>query len=228
MRLSFLGTGSAFSLERYNGAVAVDGRLLLDGGAPLLPHMHRVGIEPARIEAVFVTHFHGDHLLGLPPFLLYRSLQAGGRLTVVGPPGVEARLEELSRLCWGDDWQPHTERFQLTYEESTGSGRAAGVDYETVNLRHGRSGGMGYRLRVAGRLLAYAGDAEPTPELDELVQAADVAIIEATAPGEVPSHTSWEQAQQLIARHPRTRFLLNHVFSGELDGAVRDLQQIDV
>jgi ribonuclease BN (tRNA processing enzyme) len=84
------------------------------------------------------------------------------------------------------------------------------------------------RLRVAGRLLAYAGDAEPTPELDELVQQADVAIIEATAPGEVPSHTSWEQAQQLMARHPRTRFFLNHVFSGELDGAVRDLQQIDV
>src|SRR2546421_2898387 len=42
--------------------------LLLDAGAPLLPHMHRLGIDPGAIEAVFLTHFHGDHVLGLPPF----------------------------------------------------------------------------------------------------------------------------------------------------------------
>src|SRR5262249_39543939 len=59
MKIAFLGTGSAFSLERYNGAVVVDGRLLLDGGAPLLPHMHRLGIDPGGIEALFLTHFHG-------------------------------------------------------------------------------------------------------------------------------------------------------------------------
>jgi ribonuclease BN (tRNA processing enzyme) len=64
MRLAFLGTGAAFSLDRYNGAVVVNGRLLLDGGAPLLPHMHRCGVDPGAIDAVFLTHFHGDHTLG--------------------------------------------------------------------------------------------------------------------------------------------------------------------
>jgi len=47
--------------------VVVDGRLLLDGGAPLLPHMHRCGVDPGAIEAVFLTHFHGDHTLGCRP-----------------------------------------------------------------------------------------------------------------------------------------------------------------
>ena len=39
--------------------LVVDGRVLLDGGAPLLPHMHRLGVDPGGIEAVFLTHFHG-------------------------------------------------------------------------------------------------------------------------------------------------------------------------
>src|SRR5205807_3907422 len=86
MKIAFLGTGSAYSLERYNGAVVVDGRLLLDGGAPLLPHMHRLGIDPGRIETLFLTHFHGDHLLGLPPYLFYRIFSPSRPLVVIGPP----------------------------------------------------------------------------------------------------------------------------------------------
>src|SRR5262245_54965514 len=99
MRLAFLGTGAAFSLERYNGAVVVDDRLLQDAGAPLLPHMHRLGIDPGAIEALFLTHFHGDHLLGLPTYMLYRGSLSNQPLVVVGPPGVEQRLESLFRLA---------------------------------------------------------------------------------------------------------------------------------
>src|SRR5438105_10213895 len=104
MKLAFLGSGAAFSLERYNGAVVVEDRFLLDGGAPLLPHLHRLGIDPGGIEAVLITHFHGDHVLGLPPFMLHRAFVDTRPLEVVGPPGVEATLEQLFHLCWGDEW----------------------------------------------------------------------------------------------------------------------------
>src|ERR671933_395537 len=105
MKLAFLGTGAAFSLERYNGAVVVDGRLLLDAGAPLLPHMHRLGIEPGGIQALFLTHLHGDHILGLPPFVLYRSFRSvDAPLPIVGPPETEEVLESLFHCCWRDAW----------------------------------------------------------------------------------------------------------------------------
>src|SRR5258708_1250122 len=117
MRIAFLGTGSAFSLERYNGAVVVDGRLLLDGGAPLLPHMHRLGIDPGGIEALFLTHFHGDHVLGLPTFMLYRAFMPSSGLAVVGPPGVEERLESLFHVAWGDEWTQFRQQIGLSYEE---------------------------------------------------------------------------------------------------------------
>ena len=124
VRIGFLGTGAAFSVERYNGAVVVDGRLLLDAGAPVLPHLHRLGIEPAAIEAVFLTHFHGDHVLGLPTFILHRAFLPGGSLTVVGPPGVEERVETLLQLAWGSAWPEHRGDMDLRYHEAGASGEA--------------------------------------------------------------------------------------------------------
>src|SRR5215467_5994571 len=115
VRLAFLGTGSAFSLERYNGAVVVDARLLLDAGAPLLPHMHRLDIDPLGIDVVFLSHFHGDHVLGLPPFLLYRCMFTNRPLHVVGPPGVADRLEQLCVLVWGEDWRGFRKRIDLHF-----------------------------------------------------------------------------------------------------------------
>ena len=228
MRLAFLGTGSAFSLERYNGAVVVDGRLLLDAGAPLLPHMHRLGIDPGAIEAIFLTHFHGDHILGLPPFMFYRGVRPTVPLTVVGPPGVESKIACLLKLAWGDDWPEHARSMDLSYQEAGRAGLAGGVRYETVKLDHAGLDCRGYRLHLDKRVLAYAGDTTATPPLDELVRDADVAITEATGPGSIDVHTSWEEAQALAARHPGTRFLFNHLFAGTTPGAVADLTTIDI
>ena len=228
MRLAFLGTGSAFSLERYNGAVVVDGRLLLDAGAPLLPHMHRLGIDPGAIEAIFLSHFHGDHILGLPPFMFYRGVRPTVPLTVVGPPGVESKIACLLKLAWGDDWPEHARSMDLSYQEAGRAGLAGGVRYETVKLDHAGLDCRGYRLHLDKRVLAYAGDTTATPPLDELVRDADVAITEATGPGSIDVHTSWEEAQALAARHPGTRFLFNHLFAGTTPGAVADLTTIDI
>jgi ribonuclease BN (tRNA processing enzyme) len=228
MKLVFLGTGAAFSSERYNGAVVVDGRLLLDGGAPLLPHMHRCGVDPGAIDAVFLTHFHGDHTLGLPPFVLHRVFVDQRPIAIVGPQGVEARLEGLFEVCWGQDWQQAMRsRFNVTYQDAEPSGSAAGYNYESIKLDHGTSGSTGYRIRLDGRILAYSGDTEATAPLDELVDGADVAIVEATGPGDVFSHMSWESAAALRSRHPKTRFLFNHLYSGTVDGAVSDFQVVE-
>jgi len=228
VRLAFLGTGSAFSVERYNGAVVADGRLLLDAGAPLLPHVHRLGIDPGAIQAIFLTHFHGDHVLGLPPFMLHRAFIPAGPLTVVGPPGVEERVEALLQLAWGAAWPDHAGSIDLTYREAEPEGEVAGVSYRSVKLDHGGMDCRGYRLRLGGRVLAYAGDSTATAPLDDLVRGAAVAITEATAPGPTSGHTRWEEAETLAARHPGTRFLFNHIFAGTLPGAVDDLATLDV
>ena len=231
MQLAFLGSGAAFSLERYNGAVVVDGTILLDGGAPVLPHMHRLGLDPGAIRTLFLTHFHGDHMLGLPPFILHRAFMADGPLTIVGPAGVEDTLERLFELSWGEEWVTgpnFRDRSGHRYVEAAEVGEINGIEYETVRLDHGQMGCTGYRLHLGGRILAYAGDSEMTPPLERLVSGADVVITEATGPGKPVSHTGWEEAAALAARHPNTRFFFNHVFLGTVPGAVSDLEVVDV
>jgi ribonuclease Z len=191
--------------------------------------MSRLGVDPGGIEALFLTHFHGDHILGLPPYLLYRAFVDHGKpFVIVGQKGVEEHLERLFDLCWGDEWPGFRERARLAYDEGREEGETAGVRYETVNLKHGPTPARGYRLRLDGRLLAYAGDTQPTAELDRLLEGADVAITEATAPDDSAVHTSWDQAHEVAARHPKTRFLFNHVFIGTTAGAVEDFEVVDV
>ena len=207
----------------------VNGRLLLDGGAPLLPHMYRLGVDAGAIEAVFLTHFHGDHTLGLPPFVLHRVFVDPRPITFVGPEGIADRLEALWEVSWGPDWNVVMRpRFKVTYETARPSGTAGGYKYETIKLDHGTTGCNGYRIHIDGRILAYSGDTEATAPLDALVEGADIAIVEATGPGDVFSHMSWESAMDLKKRHPKTRFMFNHVYSGTVDGAVNDLQVIEV
>ena len=102
------------------------------------------------------------------------------------------------------------------------------MEYETVSLKHGSNTVTGYRLRIGGKLLAYSGDTEATPALDRLVDGADAAIVEATGPGHPMSHTSWEEAAELVKRHPATRFFFNHVYEGSPPDAVSDFQVVTV
>jgi ribonuclease BN (tRNA processing enzyme) len=119
-------------------------------------------------------------------------------------------------------------KFKVDYRTARPSGTAAGFHYETIKLDHGTSGCNGYRIHVNGKVIAYSGDTEPTAPLDRLVDGADVAIVEATGPGDVFSHMSWEAAASLKKRHPKTRFLFNHVYSGSVPGAVKDMQVFEV
>ena len=108
-------------------------------------------------------------------------------------------------------------------------GEAGGVRYEAVKLEHGDMDCRGYRLHLDGRVLAYAGDTVAGPPLEELVRGADVAITEATSPaGSDGVHTTWGEAADLARRHPGTRFLFNHVYSGQTENAVSDLEVVDV
>lgn len=205
----------------------VNDRILLDAGAPLLPHMHRLGIDPAGIDVIFLSHFHGDHTLGLPTYVLHRAFVSQTPFTLVGPAGVEQRLERLFDVAWGKSWAEMRPHLEMAYVEAAGQGSVAGIDYETVRLQHGLEGCTGYRLWLDGQVLAYSGDTEATPELDTLVSGAQVAIVEATGPGDPYSHLSWANAHALRDRHPKTRFFFNHIYEGTIDGAASDLLVVE-
>jgi ribonuclease Z len=95
-----LGTASAVpTRERHLSALAVErkGRVLLfDCGEGTQYRLLHAGLSRARIDAVFVTHLHGDHCYGLPGLLSTLALQQRtAPVTLVGPEGLRAMLEAI-------------------------------------------------------------------------------------------------------------------------------------
>ncbi|MBV9213099.1 MAG: ribonuclease Z [Actinobacteria bacterium] len=99
----FLGTaGSAPSAARGLPALLVrrgGDRLLFDCGEGTQRQLLRSGVGLIELEEVFITHFHADHVLGLPGMMKTFALRGRERpLTVYGPPGLRTLFRALSPL----------------------------------------------------------------------------------------------------------------------------------
>lgn len=92
----FLGTGAGVPAKARNVSalalklLAERGTVwLFDCGEGTQHQILRTSLKPRKIEKIFITHLHGDHIFGLPGLLGSRSFQAGETpLTVYGPKGI--------------------------------------------------------------------------------------------------------------------------------------------
>lgn len=98
MELTFLGTGAGMPSARRNvSSIVLDlqaecgSSWMFDCGEGTQHQLIKSHLKPGRIDRLFVTHLHGDHLFGIPGFLSSRSHLGGdGPLTLYGPAGIEA------------------------------------------------------------------------------------------------------------------------------------------
>jgi ribonuclease Z len=109
MELQFLGTGSGVPVKHRN-VMSVALKLLqernavwlFDVGEGTQMQILNTSIRPRKIEKIFLTHLHGDHLFGLPGLLSSRSFQGGEEklppLTIYGPTGIKKFVETSLRL----------------------------------------------------------------------------------------------------------------------------------
>lgn len=106
MELHFLGTGAGMpSKERNTSAIAMKlleerGTIwLFDCGEATQHQILHTTIKPRKIEKIFITHLHGDHVFGLPGLLSSRSFLGGeDTLTVYGPKGLQSWVEATLAL----------------------------------------------------------------------------------------------------------------------------------
>ncbi len=102
MELLFLGTGAGIPAKARN-VTSVALKLLeerrsvwlFDCGEATQHQILHTTIKPRKIEKIFITHMHGDHVYGLPGLLGSRSFQGGeDELTVYGPKGSRRLLKQ--------------------------------------------------------------------------------------------------------------------------------------
>jgi len=103
MNIIFLGTGGSWpSIKRNVSAVAVKRGseiILFDCGEGTQRQFQKSKLSYMQISKVFITHFHGDHFLGLPG--LIQTMQLNDRdipLDIYGPKGMNKLLDQLLSL----------------------------------------------------------------------------------------------------------------------------------
>lgn len=103
MRIVFLGVGGGVpSLWRALPALAVtlDGRILLwDCGEGTQMQLQKAGLSLQRITEIYISHLHGDHVLGLPGLLSSMTLLRRSKpLVIFGPQAVKTLVDATLQL----------------------------------------------------------------------------------------------------------------------------------
>jgi len=221
VQLQFVGCGDAFgSGGRFNTCFHLVGRnfnVLVDCGATSLVGMNKLAINRNDIGAIFVTHFHGDHVGGLPFFLLEANyvLKRERALTIAGPPTLKSRFGGIMEVGF-----PGTKELELAFPvqlrelEIGKRNEIAGLRLTPFHVQHDDRAGpcLGFRFEAEGKVFAYSGDTEWTNAVINIGYEADLFICEAFSRDKpVPTHMALSSLERHLGQIRPKRLILTHM-----------------
>lgn len=220
VKVTFLGAGDAFnSGGRCHASYLVGGPgtlFLLDCGATALKALKSAGFAARDLDTIFISHLHGDHFAGIP-FIMLDSIYDQPRnrpLTIVGPPGTEARVHELYR-CLYRELSEHPLPYALQFIEVTPAttqqvGSVTVLPFRVPHQQNHIS--LGYRVTLEGKTVVYSGDTGWTEDLVTQSQGADLFICECCYFGtRTDFHLDYPRIAENASRFGSRRMVLTHI-----------------
>lgn len=213
-KITFLGTANAISSKDHeNTYFLVEGggrKILVDCAGNPISRLDQAGIDPLHVTDLILTHFHPDHVSGVPLFLM--DLWLKGRKD---PLNIFAQADNIKRVKAMMDifeWQNWEGFFPISFKNSLANGQI--TIYETDRLKIQTSqlchliSSIGVRMEFPEGILCYSSDTEPCDALIHLAKNADILIHEATGEGE--GHSSPEQAGEVAQLSGVKKLILVH------------------
>jgi ribonuclease BN (tRNA processing enzyme) len=186
VNVRFVGSGDSFgSGGRFQTCILVDGpqsRFAIDFGTSSLIALAQQGIEHNSIDAILLTHLHGDHCGGVP-FLLMDAMLGAKRarpLIVAGPRDLQRRMGEIREALFPGS-HVMTPRFALSWLEMEPgqSHRILDLVVTPQRARHtAETNPTAIRVEVGGKVVSYTGDTEWTDDVAKVAAGADLFIAE--------------------------------------------------
>ena len=203
MVITLLGTGSPTPLPNRFGPSALiqagGQTLLFDAGRGVPIRIHQLGVPLAKIDVLFLTHFHSDHTSGIPDVWLTRWVRTSGAMeattpfNVIGPIGAKALMSNLEK-AYADDIRirmaaeppPSPQGIATSAMEFDRDGvvyEKGGVTVIAFKVDHGPAvkPAYGYRIEHVGRSVVLSGDTTYNENVIKYGVGADLLIHEVAA-----------------------------------------------
>jgi ribonuclease Z len=245
LKVTLLGTGSPQPrMDRFGPSILVEAgekKLLFDCGRGATQRIEQIRIPFTEIDALFLTHLHSDHVVGIPD--LWLTGWARGRkvpLQVWGPAGTKEMMSHLKEAFQFDiQIRQDDDRLPARGVEVQVKDIEQGVVYDNAGIKvtaftvdHGQvKPALGYRIDFAGHSVVLSGDTRYSDNLIHFSQGTDVLIHEVIDPEafrqENPSvseerfraiaghHTTAEQAGAIFSRVKPKLAVYSHIVPGD-------------
>jgi ribonuclease BN (tRNA processing enzyme) len=216
MRITVIGCSGSFPGPASPAScylAEADGfRLLLDLGNGALGALQNYAPLDS-IDAVCLSHLHGDHCLDMCSYAVARTYAPDGAmppLPVWAPRGAADRLARAQ----GTNISDGIARSFAFHDLTPGTRQIGPFEVTTAHMNHSVET-FGFRLSAGGRTVAYSGDTGETPALVKLAAGADLLLCEASFVDGDPNppnvHLTGAQAAQHAARAGAGALLLTHL-----------------
>ncbi len=247
-KVTLLGTGTPVPSPTAFGPstfIEVAGqKLLFDVGRGATTRLVEIGAGPGKVDAVFITHMHSDHVVGFTDLVMtgWLPFPWGGRrdsLAVYGPPGIKNLAKGLD-IAFEDDHQIRMKELNLPpegrgIEVHTFDGDGVvyskdGVVVTAITVSHGQhvKPAFGYRIDYNHRTVVLSGDTAYSQNLARQAQNVDLLIHEVFAASEEMSktpmvaqierhHTSPEKAGAFFEATKPKLAVFNHIATWPLE-----------
>ena len=202
LHVGLCGAGSPFPDEKRSGpcTLVVAGKRLFifDAGNASARNIGRMGFNHGRIDAIFLTHFHSDHIDGLGELLLQRwvSMSNATQVPVYGPAGVEQVVAGFAQ-AYAQDQHYRVAHHGEAVMPSSGSGGKAlpfvtepsgrvvllkddALEIAAFSVDHAPvHPAVGYRISYKGRSLVLSGDTRKSAAVAREAMGVDLLVHEA-------------------------------------------------
>ena len=195
------GTGVPHAAPGRAGAGVLvqhgDTILQFDAGRATVLRIIEAGISPTDITAVFVTHYHSDHVIDLPDMVIthwvQQQMKKTPRLQVIAPEGPAARFVQRMMEPFDDDIhvrREHTGAPDPRIDAKTFApafipaevwrSEDDAVTVEAVAVHHEPvEGAVAYRVTTPDGVVVISGDTRACDEVFMLAEGCDVLVHEA-------------------------------------------------
>jgi ribonuclease BN (tRNA processing enzyme) len=219
--LTLLGTGDAFaSGGRAQAGYLLEAegkRILLEAGPGILRELKHQGIDADSLDAIVISHLHGDHFCGLPFLFLEYMWERPRRHPVIiaGPKNLEKRTWILMRAMFSHfnlkKLRTKVKWVELQPGKTT---KLAGLKVSTIRSPHTRPDiSLSVKIEAAGKTFVFSGDSGWNDELVDFSAGANLLLCECTyfESDHLRFHMNYPELKRNRNRFDVKRMILTHL-----------------